>query len=142
MSEDRVVHVFWLRDCNRNRVSKREARLGSGAPVTLVAYTITADGIITYATSTCGGQTDTFNRKDAHNRARGRLKGLVSCTTIDVNSEIGPEASIAEDIMEAAKELYGADADTRLSYLAALASQHDLITRYKKRSAEKKHAAK
>jgi hypothetical protein len=138
-NREEEVTTFWLRDSNKNRVSKKDDRIGSGAPVTLVAYTCKGTDIV-YAMST-HNPSDVFNRTNAHNKALGRLKGTSTNVMIELKPDLGPEASIAFDIMAAAKEAYGHAACARLSFQAAYASYDDLVARHKRRLM-KKNAAK
>lgn len=138
------VNVFWLRDARRTRISKADSRIGRGNPVTLVAYVVKGDDIL-YATSTHNPK-DKFNRTNAHNAALGKLKGTDTHVRVHMSpeSEIGPEATIVDDIVSALALTYGPTAHTRRMYTAALATYPELLARHRARIARnaEKAAAK
>jgi len=107
-------NVFWLRD-EKNR------------PITLIAWSVEGS-TIRYASAT-HSLPDKFSRKNAHNKALGRLKQdkkLVSCTPLD--AMLGPEATIAQHIIATRR------GDTKLPpphiHAAATVSFHKLAHRH------------
>ena len=131
------INTFWLRDGRRFPVKKGSDNLGLGAPVTLVAWEQTGPETLKYATAT-HTPPDVFSRKNAHDKANGRLAGEeVTITVID--PQLGPEATIAKDILRCRR------GDQRLPppriFVAAAASLPDLIERHTRYEEKKNKAA-
>lgn len=144
--ENKEVNVFWLRIKTYAAVSATDDRIGAGEPVTLVAYTQNGPEI-RYAFAT-QGPNDKFNRKQAHDKVRGRLRSTDAYLLVDEDQSIGPEATIAQDIMDLIRTEYGPYASERRAYHAASDTLKTLIERHQHRveknakKASEPHAAK
>lgn len=129
-SQNDEINTFWLRGPATDD--------GRGKPTTLIAY-ITSNEIVRFATAThC--PPDIFSRKHAHNKAIGRLKSDRIAKTINIDWDIGPEATIARYISDCynsfltQNEPIDPNSPPQL-ILAARASVGILVERYLKRKA-------
>ena len=131
------VDVFWLR-AHPKPVKRDSHVLGAGQPVTLVAYELRGAQVL-YSTAT-HNPPDVFSRKNAFDKALGKLKSKSpeNVNLIEVDPQIGPEASIAKHIIVMIEERYPqCIAMHRRSLLAAQLTFDDLVARYKRRRAKR-----
>ena len=89
-SQNDEINTFWLRGHKTN--------FGKGHPITLVAYLCNDQNNIKFSTIThC--PPDKFDRKYAHKELLEKLSKDGEFFNIQLNEEIGPEATIARHIV-------------------------------------------